>query len=165
MRRTLVAVALAACLPAAFAAPAGAARKLVQPKAGSIWRGGTANGGSVTLEVKAIWDVAAERVRLYPYITWTRVKAVCDIFNGSAFVPTPKRITARFAVATPAGAVRKGRFSETVMYAGAPQSRFKGSFSRTDVRGTIEKITTSGVDSRLGYGCRWGPLTFDLAKQ
>lgn len=164
MLRT-VAAALVACLVLAFAAPAGAARKLVQPKAGSVWTGGAANGGTVRLEVKAIWDVAAERVRLYPYITWTRVKAVCDVFNGTAFVPTPKRITARFAVTTAPGAVRKGRFDETVLYAGAPQSRFKGTFSRTDVRGTIEKITTRGTDLKVGYGCRWGPLTFDLAKQ
>lgn len=166
MLRTIAVVAtVITCLAAGFAAPAGAKRKLVQPKAGSVWTGGASNGGSVRLEVKAVWDVAAERVRLYPYITWTRVGAVCDIFNGSAFVPTPKRITARFAVTTPAGAVRKGRFDETVLYAGAPQSRFKGTFSRTDVRGTIQKITTYGTDSKLGFGCRWGPLTFDLARQ
>lgn len=155
----LVAVVLA------LAPPAQAKRKVVQPNAGAVYTGGAANGGQVRLELKRIWFSAQERTYLFPYITWTRVRATCDIFDGTAFVPTQKRITARFAVSTPAGAVRKGRFDETVLYAGAVQSRFKGSFSRTDVRGTIEKVTTRGVDSALGFGCRWGPLTFDLALQ
>ena len=155
------------CAAALAVAPAGAPakRKVVQPKAGAVYTGGAANGGQVRLELKRIWFSAQERTYLFPYIIWTRVRATCDIFNGSAFVPTPKRITARFAVSTPEGAVRKGRFDETVLYGGAVQSRFKGSFSRTDVQGTIEKVTTRGVDSALGFGCRWGPLTFDLALQ
>ena len=117
------------------------------------------------MELKRIWFSAEERTYLFAYITWTRVRATCDIFNGTAFVPTAKRITARFAATTPPGAIRKGRFDETVTYGGVVQSRFKGSFSRTDVQGTIQKATTRGVDNALGFGCRWGPLTFDLALQ
>lgn len=153
-----------ALLPAlALPAPALAKRKLVQPKSGAQYSGRASNGGYVTLDVKPVYDVGAERVYLYPYITWTRVGASCDIFDGKVFVPTKKRITARFAVSTAPGAVRKGRFDETKVYGGQPQSRFKGTFSRTDVQGTVEKITTQGVDVALGYGCKWGPLTFDLA--
>ena len=151
----------AALLPAA----APAKRKLVQPKAGAIYTGGAASGGQVRMELKRIWFPSQERTYLFAYITWTRVRATCDIFNGTAFVPTAKRITARFAATTPPGAVRRGRFDETVRYGGVVQSRFKGSFSRTDVQGTIEKATTRGVDNALGFGCRWGPLSFDLALQ
>jgi hypothetical protein len=155
---------LVVALLLASAPAAEAKRKLVQPKAGSVWTGRASNGGVVTLEIKRIWDVGAERIRLYPLITWTRVGAICDVFNGQAFVPTPKRITARLQATTPPGAVRKGRFDETVLYAGAAQSRFKGTFTRSDVQGTVHKITTRGTDLAVGYGCRWGPLTFDLAK-
>lgn len=149
-----------------IAAPgaASAAKKPVQPKAGDVYTGGTANGGRVTLEIKRIWDPGNSRVYLAPYITWTRVKATCDIFDGTVFVPTAKRITARFAVASWEGRVTKGRFREAPLYAGVQQSLFEGVFRRGEVTGTVHKMTTRGTDVNLGYGCSWGPLTFDLAK-
>ncbi len=149
----------------ALPAQAPAKRKIVQPKAGQVYEGRASNGGYVTLTVKRTYYPALERIALAPFITWTRVGASCDIFDGSAFVPTPKRITARFQVATYEGRVRAGRFDENLSYGGAPESRFKGSFTRRDVQGTVQKFTTRGVDNALGFGCRWGPLTFDLARQ
>jgi len=49
------------------------------------------------------------------------------------------------------------------VYAGAPQWTFNGRFTKRAVTGKVHKITTRGIDTNLGYGCSWGPLTFDLA--
>lgn len=141
----------------------GAASAAVQPKPGTIYTGGTANGGQVTLELKRTWNPTTERVYLAPFITWTKVKATCDIWNGTEMVPTQKRITARLQITSWEGRVRKGRFSQTEFYNGAPQWTFKGRFTKRAVTGKVHKITTYGVDNALGYGCSWGPLTFDLA--
>ncbi|MCU0296857.1 MAG: hypothetical protein MUF33_07665 [Candidatus Nanopelagicales bacterium] len=154
---------IAAALLVAMPSVALAGPKTVQPKPGAIYTGGTANGGQVTLEVKRTWNSSTERVYLTPLITWTKVKATCDIWNGTAMVPTTKRITARLQITTWEGRVRKGRFSETDLYGGVAQSTFKGRFTKRAVTGTVHKITTYGVDNALGYGCSWGPLNFDLA--
>ena len=155
--------ALAALLLAWMPSAASAAPNAVQPKPGTIYTGGTANAGQVTLEVKRTWNSTTERIYLAPFITWTKVKATCDIWNGTEFVPTPKRITARLQITSWEGRVRKGRFSQTEFYNGAPQWTFKGRFTKRAVTGKVHKITTYGVDNTLGYGCSWGPLTFDLA--
>ncbi len=149
------AVLLAGMPSVAFAA--------VQPKPGTIYTGGAGNGGKVTLELKRTWNSTTERVYMAPFITWTKVKAVCDIWNGTEFVPTPKRITARLQITRWEGRVRKGRFSQTETYNGAPQWTFNGRFTKRAVTGKVHKITTYGIDTDLGYGCKWGPLTFDLA--
>jgi hypothetical protein len=135
----------------------------VQPKPGTVYSGAAANGGRVTLVLKQVWDSTNERTYLAPLITWTKVRATCDIFDGTTFVPTPKRITARLQVLTWAGRVHNGRFSETLTYSGTTPWTFKGTFSRNSVTGTVHKMTSYGTDSALGYGCSWGPLTFDLA--
>jgi hypothetical protein len=154
---------LAALLLAGMPSVASAAPNAVQPKPGTIYTGGAANGGQVTLELKRTWNSTTERVYMAPFITWTKVKATCDIWNGTEMVPTPKRITARLQITSWEGRVRKGRFSQTEFYNGAPQWTFKGRFTKRAVTGKVHKITTYGVDNALGYGCSWGPLTFDLA--
>lgn len=154
---------MAAVLLAGMPGMAAAAPNAVQPKPGTIYTGGAGNGGQVTLELKRTWNSTTERVYMAPFITWTKVKATCDIWNGTEFVPTPKRITARLQITTWEGRVRKGRFSQTEVYAGAPQWTFKGRFTKRAVTGKVHKITTRGIDTNLGYGCSWGPLTFDLA--
>lgn len=160
----LIAVALlGGTLAVGLPAVATAVPAAVQPKPGTIYSGATANGGRVTLELKQVWDSTSERSYLAPLITWTKVKATCDIFDGTTTVPTPKRITARLQVLTWAGRVRHGRFSETYSYSGTTPWTFKGRFTRNSVTGTVHKITTYGMDADLGYGCSWGPLTFDLA--
>ncbi|MBK6762843.1 MAG: hypothetical protein IPG68_06000 [Micrococcales bacterium] len=111
---------MAAALLAGMPGVASAAPNAVQPKPGTIYTGGTANGGKVTLELKRTWNSTTERVYMAPFITWTKVKATCDIFNGTEFVPTPKRITARLQITRWEGRVRKGRFSQTEFYNGAP---------------------------------------------
>lgn len=153
----------AAVLLAGIPGVASAAPNAVQPKPGTIYTGGAGNGGKVTLELKRTWNSTTERVYMAPFITWTKVKATCDIWNGTETVPTPMRITARLQISTWEGRVRKGRFSQTQVYNGAPQWTFKGRFTRGAVTGTVHKITTYGIDADLGYGCKWGPLTFDLA--
>jgi hypothetical protein len=112
----MVALLLAGMPGVALAGP-----KTVQPKPGAIYTGGTANGGQVTLELKRTWNSTTERIYMAPFITWTRVRATCDIWNGTQMVPTPKRITARLQITSWEGRVRKGRFSQTEFYGGAPQ--------------------------------------------
>lgn len=154
---------MAAVLLAGMPGVASAAPETIQPKPGTIYTGGAANRGKITLELKQTWNSTIGRVYMAPFITWTKVKATCDIWNGTETVPTPKRITARLQITTWEGRVRKGRFSQTEEYNGAPQWTFKGRFTRGAVTGTVHKITTYGIDADLGYGCTWGPLTFDLA--
>jgi hypothetical protein len=161
--RLTVGLLLGAVLMSASPGSAVAAPAAVQPRPGTVYTGAAANGGRVTLELKQVWDSTNERTYLAPLITWTKVRATCDIFDGSAFVPTAKRITARLQVLTWAGRVHNGRFSETLAYSGTTPWIFNGTFTRNSVTGTVHKITTYGTDAALGYGCSWGPLTFDLA--
>ena len=104
--------------------------KRVQPKPGAIYTGGTANGGQVTLELKRTWNSTTERIYMAPFITWTKVKATCDIWNGTEMVSTPKRITARLQITTWEGRVRKGRFSQTGCTAAPPGGPSKGGSPR-----------------------------------
>lgn len=154
---------MAAVLLAGIPGVASAAPQAIQPKPGTLYTGGAANGGKVTLELKQTWNSTTERAYIAPFITWTKVRATCDIWNGTETVPTPMRITARLQITAWEGRVRKGRFNQTQVYNGAPQWTFKGRFTRRAVTGTVHKITTNGIDAALGYGCSWGPLTFDLA--
>lgn len=166
----LAALALCATLAisgamTASGAEAPSAQKAVQPNVGSKWTGSAPNGGQVLLKVGERYNSGTEKVFRIPQLKWTKVKAMCRRWNGTAFVEGPEKITVRIEPTTDDGLIRKGKFTWDYHYGGQQIALFKGTFKRHSVRGEAEMLAYHFVDpAKDQRSCTWGPLDFDLAR-
>ena len=149
----------------ASAADAPTAQKATQPNVGSKWTGVGGNGGQVLLKVEERYASGSQKIYRIPSLKWKKVKAKCERWNGTEFVESTEKITARIEPTDDSGAIRKGKFKWEYFYNEKRIALFKGTFKRLEMHGTAQVFEYHFVDPNNDYAsCKWGPLHLDLAR-
>jgi hypothetical protein len=169
MRRGLLALLLTLAMSGAVTASAAekttTTQKAVQPNVGSVWTGVASNGGHVRLKVEQFYQRGSKKVYRVPFLTWKKVNATCQRWNGTEFVESKEKITARLAPNSDDGAIRDGKFKWEYFYADKRIALFKGKFKRQEMQGTAQVFEYFFADPKEdGAKCKWGPLSLDLAR-